>query len=166
MSNYHPHGTAAHELAHAMVGQEVGLEIEKVQVFKTFWSSNTLGVCWPAEQLIPDVDGKPDETVCRALQTTTAAGQMGMQMWYEENLPTEPVPWGGAGDYPYHKREARMLREWGIRPRTWDESMQDARDALTPIWPLVLERIPLLLSRKTLKQKHVRISRKPGLPRR
>lgn len=163
--SYHPKGVCAHELGHAMVGQEAGLEIERVRIFKTFWSGTLLGDCEPAEQEVPHPDGKADETVCRALQTTTAAGQMAMQMWYEENLPGESVPWGAAGDYPYHQREARMIREWGVQPRTWDQSMDDAREALERIWPLLLDRIPLLLSRKTLKQKHVRISRKPGLPR-
>ncbi len=166
--NYIDEAVGAHELGHAMAGQAMGLEIEKVRVFRSFWSGNLFGVCYPVPQLIPAAEGsedKPDEKVCHAILAEIAAGQVAMEMWYEENRPHETAPWGAVHDEPLHRKELQRMGDWGIRLRTWDESMTDARIALEPIWPQLAERIPLLLSRKTLRQKHVRISRKPGLRR-
>lgn len=159
---------AAHELGHAMAGQAMGLEIRTVRVFRTFWSGDMIGVCYPAPQYIPAVEGRPDlpdERVCHALLAEDAAGQTAMDMWYAENLPGEMVPWTGSADRDLHRKQLRNMSDWGIPLRSWNESVADARDALEPIWPMLLDRIPLLLKNKTLRQKDVRISRKPGLRR-
>lgn len=161
MSGYIDEVVAAHELGHAMVGQKHGHEVDRVKVWSAgiVFDHGLIGACWlTRDKEVPFIDDRPDPDYIRSLLAVAPAGQVAAEMWYERFRPGEKCPDGTSGDRAiFKKRLAWIPSEYSDLACTWKEASQHARELLEPIWPELVRRIPLLLEKKTLRQKHVRL---------
>lgn len=150
---------AAHELGHVLTGKYAGIPLDKVRVFKAGWFSDQLiGVCYSEPVVVPfDEEIRPDRDFYENYLATFTGGQAAMEMWYEEFLPADRVPWAASADKALHAKDlAYNPPEWrAVLDFTWEDSMRHARKMLTPVWDELLGLIPVLLEKKTLRQRHI-----------
>lgn len=131
--------TAAHELGHAFVARETGLEPGRLRIFK--WLGG--GVCELDDN--PELD---DQTATWACILTYAAGEVAERIWRERNEVSAPWSYGSGGDHDAIRRMMTFLDD----SRTLNDAEVEAGAILEACWPELEPLIDELAERGTLRE--------------
>jgi hypothetical protein len=131
--------TAAHELGHAFVARETGLEPGRLKVYR--WLGG--GVCE-----IRDRPELADEATAWAYILTFAAGEVAERIWRDRNEVAAPWSYGSGGD---HEAIRYMLSQMPDS-RTLADAETEAGTILEACWPELEPLIDELAERGTLRE--------------
>jgi hypothetical protein len=136
----------AHELGHAIVGQEEGLAGE-IRLEVSWWSNAiTGGFCELKSLRYPEEDtGNPDDwKAYRGMLLMTAGGQAASEHWFQ--LRDQRIEDTAGSDRIIFNTDAPVMPN----APSWEQAVEEAKHLILPRWDDVVRLTPELLERRRM----------------